>query len=123
MAAAVAISIAGMAIHTVREFGTDGLFQPASGFLPIAAIQTGLLMWWLRSAASRPTAAKWLFVTGVFQLIGGAIISVLPLPILPFVPAQTMDHYVSHLIFGIAQIPLLWVAWRGLAAAPSPRYP
>jgi hypothetical protein len=123
MAAAVAISIAGMAIHTVREFGFEGLLAPASGFLPIVAVQLGVLVWWWRSAGSRRAATKWLFAIGAFQLVGGAVISVLPLPILPFVPAQTADHYVSHLIFGIAQIPLIWVAWRGLAARPAPRYP
>jgi hypothetical protein len=46
-------------------------------------------------------------VTAVFQLVGGAVISVLPLPFLPFIPEQTLEHYLSHVFLGITQIPLI----------------
>jgi hypothetical protein len=44
-----------------------------------------------------------------YARLGGAILSILPLPFLPFVPEQTVSHYVSHVIFGITQIPLILV--------------
>ena len=123
MIAAVAISAAGMALHTVREFGWSGLVTPATGFIPVVGIQVALLVWWWRAHASRRSAARWLMWTAALQLVGGAILSVLPLPILPFVPAQTVDHYVSHLLFGLAQLPLLVVSIRDLVSAPALRYP
>lgn len=123
LAAAVVLSALGMAFHTVREFDWAGLVDPASGFIPVAGIQLGLLAWWSLAPGSRRAAARWLMFTGWFQLIGGAIISVLPLPILPFVPAQTIEHYVSHLILGLCQLPLIVVPRRMLVAATAGRYP
>ena len=121
--AAVAISALGMAFHTVREFGWSGLLSPATGLIPVVGIQVALLVWWWRSTGSRRAAARWLMSTAALQLVGGAILSVLPVPILPFVPAQTLDHFVSHVVYGIAQLPLLLVSIRHLVAAPALRYP
>ena len=112
-----------MAFHTVREFGWSGLLSPATGLIPVVAIQVALLVWWWRAPGSKRSAALWLMWTAAFQLIGGAILSVLPLPILPFVPEQTLDHYVSHFVYGIGQLPLLFVSTRALVAAPALRYP
>ena len=112
-----------MAFHTVREFGWTGLVVPATGFIPVVGIQVGLLAWWWRSPPSRRSAGRWLILTAALQLVGGAILSVLPLPFLPFVPAQTVDHYVSHLVYGIAQLPLLFGAIRALVADRALRYP
>ncbi|HEV2124187.1 MAG TPA: alpha/beta fold hydrolase, partial [Chloroflexota bacterium] len=64
-------------------------------------------IWWL-FPSTRAVAGAVLALTGVLQLIGGAIISVLPLPFLPFEPDQSLHHYLSHAAFGLAQIPLLW---------------
>jgi len=60
---------------------------------------------------------------GILQLIGGAILSVLPLPILPFVPEQSPDHYISHAVYGLAQLPLIVVALREVVARSPLRYP
>ncbi|RME80408.1 MAG: hypothetical protein D6775_16240, partial [Caldilineae bacterium] len=43
------------------------------------------------------------------HLVGGAILSVLPLPIWPFYPEQSAGHCLSHVIYGLAQLPLMWV--------------
>jgi len=52
--------------------------------------------------------AAWLLLAwGWLHLVGGAVLSVLPLPILPFRPAQTVYHYAFHVLYGAAQIPLL----------------
>ncbi len=119
----VVFSALGMALHTVREFGWAGILAPATGMLPMAAIQIGLLGWWWRSGRSSRTAVRWLMYLGILQLIGGAILSVLPLPILPFVPEQSPDHYISHAVYGLAQLPLIVVALREVVARSPLRYP
>jgi hypothetical protein len=117
LALAVALSALGMAVHTVREFGYSGLASPGTGMIPVVSIQVLLfLVWWLAPSARAGTATA-LAVTGIFQLVGGAIISVLPLGFLPFAPAQTVDHYLSHVVLGIAQIPLIVIPLR-LPRAP-----
>jgi hypothetical protein len=122
MAIAVAISALGMGVHTVREFGWAGLWDPASGMIPVVGVQLLLLLrWWLRPAARRGTAII-LLATAIFQLVGGAIISVLPLPILPFEPEQSVEHYLSHLFLGVAQLPLIIVPLLVLAGRPALRY-
>jgi hypothetical protein len=55
-----------------------------------------------------------ILVWALIHLIGGAILSVLPLPILPFVPEQSIGHYLSHVIYGLAQIPLIALISRDL---------
>ncbi len=65
----------------------------------------GLLAWWVAARdgiAARATLGFW---TGL-NLVGGAL-TVLPLPLLPFVPEQTVEHYAAHAIYAIAQVPLL----------------
>ncbi|MCI0579856.1 MAG: hypothetical protein L0331_27125, partial [Chloroflexi bacterium] len=112
----VALSIVGMAIHTVREFGFSGLVSPATGMLPVAAIQTGLFLAWWRLPGGRTALEIALAGSAAFQLLGGAIISVLPLPFLPFQPEQSVGHYLSHVILGLAQLPLLVFPLRLRAA-------
>jgi hypothetical protein len=38
--------------------------------------------------------------------------SVLPWPFLPFVPEQTLQHYVAHVLYAAYQVPLLVVLLR-----------
>lgn len=109
---AVSLSAAGMAFHTIREFTFAGLLSPASGFLPVAAVQFALLALHVLAPPARKPAAIVLFATAILQLIGGAITSILPLPFLPFAPDQSLHHYLSHFIFGLAQLPLLFAARR-----------
>lgn len=110
--ATVDLSILGMGFHTVREFGWDGLLALSTGFLPIAGLQYALLIAWLLLPAQRANLSAALAITGLFQLLGGAILSVLPLPFLPFEPEQTVSHYLSHLILGLTQIPVIVIPWR-----------
>jgi hypothetical protein len=115
---AVIVSALGLAFHTVREFGWPALLNPASGMIPVLSVQVALLVAWLRAGRQR-TLTKALLATGLIELVGGAIISVLPLPILPYVPDQSVQHYISHVGYGIAQLPLIGVTSRDLAA-PMP---
>lgn len=56
-----------------------------------------------------PSLLSLLFFLGWagINLIGGAILSVIPLPIWPFAPEQSLGHYLSHVIDGLAQLPLI----------------
>jgi len=51
------------------------------------------------------------------NLVGGAL-SVLPLPVLPFEPEQTLRHYSFHLLYAAAQIPLLVLSCRLALSRP-----
>ena len=107
MALAVSLSALGMAAHTVREFGYAGLFSLSTGLIPVVAVQLILFaVWWMVPAGKSATAIA-LAITALLQLIGGAIISVLPLPFLPFEPEQSVAHYISHVVLGVTQIPLV----------------
>ena len=44
----------------------------------------------------------------MLNLLGGGL-SVLPLPFLPFVPEQSFRHYAFHALYGLSQLPLLWL--------------
>jgi hypothetical protein len=114
MVLAVGLSAVGMGLHTVREFGYEGLWALGTGFVPVVGIQLLLLLAWGLRPNGNSTIALALAVTGIIQLVGGAIISVLPLPFLSFEPAQTVEHYLSHFFYGITQIPLIVIPlkWR-----------
>ena len=116
MASSVALSILGMAFHTVREFGFPGLVSPATGMLPVASVQLFLFVGWLLSPSARSALEIALAASAFFQLLGGAVISVLPLPFLPFQPEQSLGHYLSHLVLGLIQLPLLVISLRLRAA-------
>lgn len=105
MAAAAAVSWAGVLAHnTVEGFPLPGLENLAPALVALL-----LVLWW-RSDPARGAAA--LLAWALLQLVGGAIVSVLPLPFLPFAPEQTAAHYAAHVVAGVAQLPLLAAAWR-----------
>lgn len=45
------------------------------------------------------------------NLVVGALLSVLPLPIWPFTPDQSLGHYSSHLLYAVTQLPALYALW------------
>jgi hypothetical protein len=71
---------------------------------------------------SRLVAALLVSWTVVNVLIGG-VITVLPLPFLPFAPEQTLSHYIAHAIYVAAGLPLTIASLRiyrtATAARPS----
>ena len=44
--------------------------------------------------------------------LAGAIITVLPLPVLPFRPEQSIRHYGVHVSYAVTQLPVLSLMWR-----------
>jgi hypothetical protein len=76
-------------------------------------VSLALFLAWWRWPARRWTAGA-LVVWGGLHLVGGGVLSVLPLPFLPFVPAQTPLHYAMHGVYTLAQLPLIVAMWRQL---------
>jgi hypothetical protein len=72
-----------------------------------AALITSYWVW----PRSRVVAALLVSWTVVNVLIGG-VVTVLPLPFLPFAPEQTLSHYVAHVIYIAAGLPLTIASMR-----------
>jgi hypothetical protein len=107
MAACVVLSILGLVQHNAREFGPLALADLSTGTIPYASIQLVLLALWVLLSGIRPAVEIALVTTAGLQLVGGGILSVLPLPFLPFEPEQSLGHYLSHIILALLQLPLL----------------
>jgi hypothetical protein len=103
----VAGSLLGLAIHNTLELGAASLLDFASGFIPMLVIEGALLIIWTQAGSPRRIASAALLGMGLLHLIGGAILSVLPLEFLPFVPEQSLAHYAAHGVYGLLQIPLI----------------
>lgn len=113
-AAAVAwmtfLSWLGAYIHTTLELQLPVWRPENSGPALIGLVL--FLAWWWQPDRRRLWAGILLAWTAVGHLFLGAILSVLPVLIWPFVPEQSPDHYMSHLIYGVFQLPLIWVLYR-----------
>lgn len=80
------------------------------------------LVWWRFPQNMLPLSGMW--VLGILHGLGGGVLSVLPLSIWPFVPEQTVSHYVVHGVYAFAQMPLLLLAFtlmRRVRVAPLTR--
>ncbi|MDA4127363.1 MAG: hypothetical protein OK452_09230 [Thaumarchaeota archaeon] len=107
---AVAITIAtvlawlGEVIHNVLELpGLTVLSPEASIPGVIAALLLAAYLF-----APYPRVALWLLLSwGLLGLIGGGILSVLPIGIFPFTAAQNLQHYLTHIFYGAAELPLV----------------
>lgn len=113
---ALALSWVGFAWHELQRVpDAYGL----TGSLPMLAV--GLIPLWLawRHPHSRLPGVL-LVGYAVLNLIGG-VVTVLPLPILPFDPEQTFSHYATHTVWSIAQIPLLVLASRAATMSAGAR--
>ena len=55
-------------------------------------------------APASPLGGALLLAWALLNLLGGAVLSVLPLPFLPFVPEQSLRHYSFHLLYGLTHV-------------------
>lgn len=112
----LAVSTLGGWYHNAVDFPGMPLYAPEM----LATIVPPLVLavwWWLRPGG-------WLLITiavwVLLSLFVGGLLSVLPLPVWPFQPAQTALHYRAHLFYTVTQIPLLvilvWLSGRFAAA-------
>ena len=108
MAAAVAVAWLGVCIHNRADL-PQLPFLSIEYILPTALWGLCLLSWLVRRTLAWP--AILLLVWGVVSLVGG-FATVLPLPILPFDPPQTLYHYSFHLVYAVAQLPVISLSWR-----------
>ena len=109
---ASAIAAAGMVAHNVLEFGPAFLLRPET-VIPLAIFGLLALLGWARPANS--VIHVLLLGWAVLNLVGGGILSVLPLGLFPFQPEQSLGHYAIHVIYAVAQLPLVVVAAGGLS--------
>lgn len=103
--AAAALSWLGLLIHNVADLPGQTLLSPESAY-PAAVLTVIVALWF---SAGRRVAAWLLLGWGLLHLIGGSVVSVLPLAVLPFDPEQSIRHYAFHVLYGVMQAPLLVV--------------
>lgn len=106
-----ATGAAGMIAHNVLEFG-PGFLASAETLIPVAIFGLLALLAWARPVNSVVNVA--LLIWALLNLVGGGILSALPLGLFPFEPEQSLEHYGAHVIYAVAQLPLVFVAARAL---------
>ena len=106
------IAAAGMATHNVFEFGPAFLARPET-VIPLAIFGLLALLAWAKPAS--PIASVPLLAWAVLNLVGGGILSVLPVGLFPFQPEQSLGHYAIHVVYTVAQVPLVIVTARILS--------
>lgn len=121
---ALAVAWLGLWAHEAYRIPATFGLTP-DGSLPLLAIAVALLAWWLLAARKRAATIA-LLVYALINCVGG-LLSVLPLPFLPFAPEQTVDHYLIHSLYALCQTPLIIVALFALKpsraiSAPAPAH-
>jgi hypothetical protein len=112
---ALLISGAGHVIHNVAEFPITILLGWETMFPISVTVLLGVaLISWPRRG-SYVAAGGWALIVMIF---GGG--SVFQMEFLPFVPEQSISHYAAHLVYAGTQLPLLWVAYRGVTSPSTP---
>ncbi|MEA2549814.1 MAG: hypothetical protein QOE42_2412 [Chloroflexota bacterium] len=104
---ATVVAAGGMVAHNVFEFGLAFVVN-AETVIPLAVFAVLALL-----ALARPAdgvAHLLVLVWALLNLVGGGILSVLPLGLLPFQPEQSLGHYAVHVVYAGAQIPLIVVS-------------
>lgn len=100
----VTLSWLGEFLHNRSELSQLSLFSPENSSMALLAI--GLFLLWWKVPGSRIPAFL-LLVLGLIHLVGGGLLSVLPLGFLPFYPEQSLQHYLAHFLYGLMQLPLI----------------
>lgn len=102
---AAALAWTGFYVHNIADLPGQSLRSPETLYPTVVTI--GCLAVLLIPATR--TAGAWLMLGWTaLNLLGGAL-SVLPLPILPFAPEQSLRHYSFHALYGLSQLPLIWL--------------
>lgn len=105
---ALIVSGLGHVIHNLEEFPVTILFGWET-LLPLAVTILLGVAWYRHSGRSTFAAMTgWAAIVIVF---GGG--SVIPFGFLPFVPEQSVSHYVAHFVYAVTQLPLLYVGLQG----------
>jgi hypothetical protein len=105
------LSWLGACIHNRLELPHLTLLSPENSMTLLISVML-FLVWW-KFPTNRTTTLLllgWAFL----HLIVGGIISVIPFAFLPFYPEQSLQHYLSHVLYGLAQLPLIIALMRHL---------
>ena len=108
VAAGVVLAWLGLVIHNIKEFPLMAFTRPEYIF-PSFAWLVLFLAWLLFS--NHPSTVRLLLGWSAISL-AGAIVTVLPLPFLPFRPEQSVGHYGVHVLYAATQLPVLWLTWK-----------
>ena len=100
---ALTLAWLGILFHDLREFG-----QPLiESSIAMGVITVLLFFLWHRRPELRCGIALLMLAYAIINLIG-ALTSILPLGVWLFDPEQSFEHYLSHAIWAIAELPLMW---------------
>ena len=108
--AAIALSSLGLVTHNLAELTGQARLGPAT--LVPTAVYLLLAAGWL--SPGRRVAAWLLLGWGWLHAVGGGLLSVLPLPLWPYQPEQSLRHYAIHALYALLQAPLLVTVTRYL---------
>ena len=121
VAAFTLLSWLGEAIHNRADLPELPLLSPETTIPALISLLL-FLGWWLLPSKqlTRLALLSWTWL----NLVGGGILSVMPLPFLPFHPEQTVFHYMMHVEYVLTQIPLIVILLRkdGQSGAPNRPY-
>jgi hypothetical protein len=110
IAAFTALSWLGAFVHNMADLPGLTVLSPENT-VPAVILIMLFLAWWKLPNKRLTSLALLAWVLFAQFLIGG-ILSVFSLPFWPFNPPQTAFHYLMHLIFALAQLPLIVVLLR-----------
>jgi hypothetical protein len=116
VATLLALSWLGLFVHNSIELPSLDLLSPENSLPALVAVLL-FVGWWL--LPTRRLAAALLLVWGLLHLVGGAIVTVIPFGFLPFVPEQNLVHYFAHFLYGLAQLPLIWIMLQQIRRLPG----
>ena len=109
LALALAASWASMLFHN-QELPLTLLDVENTGPL-VSDIALLVGCWWRPSSRVVWTV---ILIWGLINMVIGGLVTVLPLPVLPFTPAQTVQHYAVHAVYAVGQLPLVFLAGAAL---------
>ncbi len=99
----------GEVVHNAIELPSLTILSPENS---IPGLVAALLLGAYLFLPGQRVAIFLLFGWGLLNMIGGGIISVLPLSIFPYAPAQTLTHYLAHALYTVAEVPLVVTSWK-----------
>lgn len=104
------LSWLGAYVHTTSELQLP-IWRWENSFPALVGLAL-FLGWWRQP--QRRTVWAWLLLiwTAGAHFLLGAVLSVLPMPLWPYYPEQSLSHYMMHVLYGAAQLPLIWVLWQ-----------
>ena len=118
MAIAFVVSWGAMLAHNQLELPLTPFDIENSG--PLLVDLALLAAYWLRPTSRVVQVA--ILGWAVLNLVIGGVVTVLPLPVLPFVPEQSLAHYLAHVFYAAGPVPLVLLAMAALRQ-PAPRDP